>query len=228
MSRFAKALIVSVVTALVGAGIFASVVRAEAGQFTAGSYAAEIGGFQTTTNTLSNGIRSVGCATASLATTNFAAASSLLYLGPSYANCTGNGNTTVTVDTEGCVYKFALTTKITATTGEGTLSILCSAGNSIVYDIWATGKSHSEAKLCRLELPEQGPDIGVVYHVVTAGSGKKGIEVTMNINTLTIERTSGTAVNCGAALKTSATWEGNLLFTATESGLGSAIDFYFD
>jgi hypothetical protein len=69
---------------------------ASAHDITAGAYEANVCGEQTTTNTLSNGVREVTCANATF-TGALTAASPSLLLRPSYSICTGNAGTAATV-----------------------------------------------------------------------------------------------------------------------------------
>jgi hypothetical protein len=131
----------------------------------------------------------------------------------------------------GCDYTLHVTERTNASTGHGKVTVDCEVGKSIQIDIWATGKKHTEAKLCRLEVPAQGPLAGIEYHNRTKPSGKKYIELTIKINTLRVLRTEGTAVNCGAAEKVNATYEGpggeaaKIEATALNEG-GTEIDLF--
>jgi hypothetical protein len=225
MIRNLKALGLSVVAVFAMTAIVASVAHAEPATIQAGSYTASVSGAQTNENVLSNGIRSVTCANATLKGV-LAAASTTITIEPAYSNCTGNGSTTATVNTNGCDYTLHVVTKTATDTGTGSVTVDCPAGKSIQVDIWATGKLHSENKLCRLEVPAQGPVSGIEWHDITpAAPAKKTVLLTLNINTLRVLRTEGTAVNCGAAEKTNATYVGNIEASA-KNGAEEAIDLF--
>jgi hypothetical protein len=220
MIRNIKALGLAVVAVLAMSAVVASAAQA-ANQIQASEYPATVTGTQTGENVLSNGVRSVSCAKANLVG-ELAAASSTLTIAPEYSECTGNANTTATVNTAGCTYTLH-SEEVTTTTGNGKVTITC-AGEGIIIDIWATGKSHSEAKLCRLVVPSQGPKAIGEYHVREEG-GVKYLEMTLKSETLTVKRTEGTALNCGAAEKTNATYNGVVDARATNS-LGKAISLW--
>jgi hypothetical protein len=227
MIRNLKALGLLVVAAFAMTAIGASAAHAQPANFQAGSYTATVRGVQTTENTLSNGIRSVSCATANL-TGGLPAASTTITIESSYSNCTGNGNTTATVTTNGCDYTLHVVTKTATDTGTGSVTIMCPPGQAIQVDIWATGKAHNEPKLCRLEVPEQGPVGGIEWHDITpAAPAKKTVLLTLNINTLRVLRTEGTLLNCGPAEKTTATYTGNIEWSA-KNGSEVPIDLFIN
>jgi len=225
MTRNLKALGLSMVAVLAMSAFVASAAHAEAGEVTAGAYPATISGVQTNENVLSNGVRSVTCATASL-TGTLSAASSTVSITPSYSNCSGNGSTTATVNTNGCSYLLHVTTQTSESTGTGTVDVVCPEGKRIQIDIWATGQHPAGPKLCRLEVPAQNGVNGGEYHNVTAPSGKKGIELTFNANNVRVLRVEGTSTACGAAEKVNGTYTGNVLGTATSEGV--ATDLFID
>jgi len=211
MIRNLKVLGVAAVAVL---AMSAAIASAAQGAVTAGANPATVKGVQTNTNTLSNGIRTVSCTEANLTGTLAGSAESVT-IAPTYGGCTGNGGTTATVTTTGC--KYILTPDSSAASGTGKVSVSCEAGKNIVVEIWATGKSHSEAKLCKLEVPTQGPLSGGSYK--NAGSGStEHIELSFEITSLKVLRTEGTAANCGAAEKTNASYTGNIDATATNEG----------
>jgi len=211
MTRNIKALGLTLVAMLALGAVIAS--AASALTVTAAKYTAAISATQTNVNTLSNGIRSVSCSEASL-TGSIAKAEEVVEITPVYGGCTGNGNTTATVNANGCTYTLRPTVAHTETTGTGTISVHCPEGKRILIDIWATGKKHSEAKLCRLEVGAQGPLSHGEYHNTLAG----GIELTINLTEVKVLRTEGTAANCGAAEQPKGTYTGNVLATATNEG----------
>jgi hypothetical protein len=226
MPRLLKLLVISATTSLMSIAIMASSAQAfQPGQTTAGAYPATLSGIQTNENVISNGVRASTCAVASH-TGVLGGASESLAIAAGFANCTGNGATTSTVDFEGCTFRLQVTTQDTASTGFTQTFIDCPAGNTIKIDIWSSGVAHNQTKLCRLELPAQGPITGGAYHNVTAPSGKRGIEVTLISQNVTISRTYGTATACGAVHKNNGTWIGNYLWTATSGGL--AVDLWID
>jgi hypothetical protein len=225
MTRNLKALALCVVAILAMSALVASAAQAK-NNITAGEYEADVTGTQVGVNTLSNGVREVACATASL-TGKLAAASSTITITPAYENCTGNASTTATVNVTGCDYLLHVEEETTATTGHGSVTIQCPVGASIDVDIWATGKSHSETKLCRLQVPAQGPVKGIEYHIETSGvTGKKIIMLTIHMSTLTVNRVEGTALNCGAATTAKGTYNGNVESKATKGGV--PVDLFID
>jgi len=210
MTRNARALGLALVAMLAMGAVLAS--AASALTVTAAKYPAAISATQTNTNTLSNGIRTVSCSEASL-TGEIGAASETVQITPVYGGCTGNGGTTATVNANGCTYTLKPTVEHSATTGTGTITVDCPEGKRILVDIWATGKKHTEAKLCRLEVGAQGPLSGGEYH-----NTANGILLTINLTTVKVLRTEGTAANCGAAEKTEGTCTGNVEATAKSGG----------
>ncbi|MDX6622183.1 MAG: hypothetical protein QOE75_115 [Solirubrobacterales bacterium] len=225
MTRKLQVCALGMIAALSMSTMAASAAQA-ANDVTAAEYPASVVGTQTNENVISNGIRSFTCSSASL-TAELAAPSSTIPIQASYSGCTGNGNMTVTINMNGCSYLLHITSETTATTGLGATTIVCSAGKNIQMDMWATGKSHSEGKLCRLELPAQNAIPNVEYHVVSVGGGRTGIELTLISSSVKLLRTEGTAVNCGAAEKTNGTYTGNVLATGL-NGVGEGISLVVD
>ncbi|MDX6622187.1 MAG: hypothetical protein QOE75_119 [Solirubrobacterales bacterium] len=221
MIRNLKALGVCAIAVLAMSAVVASAAQA-ADDIQAGSYPATIDGVQTNENVLSNGIRSVTCAEATL-TGTLSEKSKTVTINPSYSACTGNGSTTATVTTTGCSFVLDPTETVAGTNGTGTVDVVCS-GSGITIDIWATGKKHSEAKLCRLVVPSQKGITGGTYHNREVG-GKKVIDLNFASSNVLVNRTEGTAVNCGAATKTEGTYNGALRGSATNEG-GSQIDLW--
>jgi len=211
MTRNFKALGLALVAMLALGAVLAS--AASALTVTAAKYPAAIAGTQTNTNTITNGVRATSCSEASL-TGSIAKAAEVLTITPIYGGCTGNGATTITINTNNCTYTLKPTIAHAETTGTGTITVDCPEGTRIVTDIWATGKKHTEPKLCRLEVPAQGPLAGFEYHNTLAG----GIELTINLAEVKVLRTEGTAANCGAAEQSHGTYTGNVLATATNEG----------
>jgi hypothetical protein len=212
MTRNLKVLGLCVVAVLAMSVMVASAAQAKP-LIRAERYTATVSGTQTGENVLSNGVRSVSCKEASLSGL-LTEASSTITISPSYSICTGNANTTATVDTTGCDYTLHTEGVTGASTGNGKVTITCE-GPGIIIDIWATGKSHSETKLCRLVVPSQGPTAIGEYHNRETAGGLRYVELTLSSSTLIVKRTEGTALNCGAAEKTNATYAGVADATAT-------------
>lgn len=186
----------------------------------AGAYTATVKGEQITTNTLSNGVRSVTCPAAnSELAGELTEAKAVLTVTPMYAECTSNSSTWATVTTttptkaaynlqwlSGAASPYQLTLELTQNT---------------VIDIWSTKKEDEESKapLCTLEIPKVGNS---AIHGITAtneGSGTtRSVKLEVNSSNVLVKRTSGTAANCGAAEKTTGTYVGNIKGTASKGG----------
>jgi hypothetical protein len=186
---------------------------ASAAEFEASEYPATVTATPENEIVISNGVRSVTCANIVMPGTLSGAAESIA-LTPSYANCTGNANTTATVTMNGCTYTFKAI---------GELNIDCPLGSNSIIDIWATGKKHTDPKMCRLEVPEQGPIKGLSYHNTTL-NGKNAIKLTTVSSNFTVLRTEGSALNCGASHK-DGTFTG--IFKWVASLFSGAIDLVF-
>jgi hypothetical protein len=198
--------------ALLAASHVAAAAAQASDQMEAAQYPATVNLTQTGENALSNGVRSVACGTANL-TGELSAPSSTITITPAYSECTGNGNTTATVNTEGCTYTLH-PEEVTSSTGTAEVTLSCS-GAGMIIDIWATGKAHNETKLCRLIVPSQGPTPIGEYHNRVDAEGNEYVELTLASSSLVVNRTEGTALNCGAATKTNATFAGTADATAS-------------
>jgi hypothetical protein len=187
---------------------------ASAHSITAGAYEANVSGVQTNTNTLSNGVREVSCSTAKLTGALTAAAETITII-PEYEGCTGNAGTTATIDMNGCDYTLTVTG-----TSTGTVTVMCPTGKKIEVTIWASGKAHTEPRLCTLAVEAQGPLSGGTY---TNLSGTEGMQLKLALSTLDVKRTEGTAANCGAENKTTGTYNGEIHATAKHAGTATTL-----
>jgi hypothetical protein len=188
---------------------------ASAHEVTAGAYEANVSGEQTTTNTLSNGVREVTCANATFTGALTAAAPSITFV-PVYTNCTGNASTTATIDMNGCDY-IVTPTAASGIANNASVTVNCTGTNEITITIWATGKAHTEAKLCTLGVPHQTV---LAKYTNTAN----GIDLVFAANTLTVKRLEGTAVNCGKESTTAGTYTGTVAATAKHAGVATSFD----
>jgi hypothetical protein len=188
---------------------------ASAHEVTAGAYEANVSGEQTNTNTLSNGVREVSCANATL-TGALTAASPSLTITPVYTNCTGNAGTTATIDMNGCTY-ILVPTAASGIANNASVTVNCTGTNEINVTIWATGKAHTEAKLCTLGVPHQ---IVLGKYTNTAN----GLSLVFAANTLVVNRLGGTALNCGAATTSAGTYNGALAASAKHIGVATSLD----
>jgi hypothetical protein len=188
---------------------------ASAHEVTAGAYEANVSAEQTNTNTLSNGVREVSCANATL-TGALTAASPSLTITPVYTNCTGNAGVTATIDMNGCTY-ILTPTAASGIANNASIKVNCTGTNEINITIWATGKTHTEPKLCTLGVPLQ-TILGTYTNTAT------GISLAIAARTLTVKRLEGTALNCGAASTSAGTYTGTIAATAKHAGVATSLD----
>jgi hypothetical protein len=164
-----------------------------------------VSGEQEGTNVLaigSAGARNISCTTATFASTStLSAATSNISVKPTYAGCTstpGGGEATVSVGA--CTDSFTASTKLTASTGEGTVSLTgCGTGPSPTTGAtYIVVKSTAGSILCEYEVTSQGPLSKWSWSNVFV-SPKWIVKQTFGISAITLRVIKGTLAACGGA-----------------------------
>ncbi len=198
MIRNLKALGLAVVAVLAMSAVVASAASAETGTVTAESYPAKLTSTQVGTNELSigNGARKVSCTTATVSG-ELTAATTTLTLTPTYTNCTSTGALPATVTLNGCDYLLH-PTKVTATTGTGTVDVVCPAGKEITVDIYSSSE-HIPANIkCEYHIKAATGYAAGEYHLIGAGTTRE-IQATLNVVKIHTVNTVGSKLLCGLA-----------------------------
>jgi hypothetical protein len=139
-----------------------------------------------------NGARVVECSTASLSG-SLAAAATAVSLRPVNTACKAKpGGGEAFVVAAPCTYRFTAATKLTASTGEGSLAIEGCEKESILVTAWSPGG----ALLCSYAIAEQGP-LGKVSWT-NLNSPVKQVELDFDVSGLVANVSIGTALTCGA------------------------------
>jgi hypothetical protein len=173
---------------------------ASAAEFTASAYPVEGEGGQTTPHKLTIQGSAVECSTATFRG-SLSAASTELDITPVYEGCKAFGFLNMTVNTNGCTYKF------TAGTGSGDnytggVHIVCPAGKSITV----------VAATCTVHIPPQTPTVNTIDFKNETGSGD--VLVTWKVEGLHSNPTSGFLCPLTERAKdTTGKYTGTTLFT---------------
>lgn len=208
MPRNLKLAAMAVVAMLAVGASFSS--AAQANQFTAAAYPANVTGSPRTTQQLViGGNRGLTCLKSSFSG-SMSAATKELTLVPIYEECEIHvlGNTFgATVAMEGC--DFLLTEP-----AGGKVDLQCPAGKSVVIRIYNNleGDHEPETEVCRYTISAQ-TNLGSVTYT---NSGSTTFAFA-NLTGIAVSRTFGTLAACGAASQT-ATYTGEITLSATSGG----------
>lgn len=196
MQRKLKVLGVALVALFALSAVAASSALAAEGSITPGATPATITGSQLSKNKFavgSAGARTVECSTVHFdSTTTTSAASSNVIVHPEYSGCiTLPGSGPATVSTTGCDLNVTATTKINATSGEGSGKL---EGTSCDLTIEAFSTGPPSSLICKYTVPNQTATGSVKW---TSSAS----DVTLNLNTTQTSVTvlSGTLAACGAS-----------------------------
>lgn len=226
MIRNFKALGLAVMGVLALSAVAASGAQAELTKFTSSegypvTLSGENAGVSSVALSIAGGVRTVSCGKVGLSKVLAAETATLEGLTAKYEECTGNGETTATIDMTGCTYTLAtFNTRPSSGAGNATVSIACPAGTAIDIRIYSKGKEHIEAnELCRYRIPAQMLTGLLDWHNHNTGTTTEDLEFTTNFLVAQIvERVKGTLVACGLGT-TDATYSGNVTVTGSASGV---------
>lgn len=199
MNRKLKALCLAFVALLATSAVVAS--SAQAVTVRAGSYPATLTGTEATTNIFKVGaVREVRCTTTSGDATMTGDSATITAVG-SFANCHANGHFAVTVNTNGC--DIAVTVKtLSETTGTGDGALVCPVGKeveaSIYNETYSASAPHTAALLCKYSGAAQA-NVGGTKEFHNIAGTPDDILVTLNLNSLKLKVTHGTALSCGGS-----------------------------
>jgi hypothetical protein len=192
------------------------------GQVTADGYPAILTGIQVETNilTINGGVRNVSCSEASLEKEITGAVTDVEGIKAVYGGCTGNGETTATVNMKSCTYTLAGKSITEANkTGKGTAKVNCStAGDGIEIDIYGKGVAHEVSKaLCRFKIPAQALGGEYEWHNTNIGTSTEDILLTLTGLTVPTVHTvfAVNKITCGTVTNETATakYDGSITVT---------------
>jgi hypothetical protein len=227
MIRNFKALGLALVAVLAMSAVVASAAQATGKVTATEGGAVVLKGEQVGANTLTvGGVRTVSCSEAKLEKALAAGEqlTTVTNITAKYDSCTGNGETTATVNMTSCTYTLESTVNEGAT-GKGTAKIACStAGDGIDVDIYEKGVAHETAKaLCRYKIPAQTLGNQFVWHNRNVGTATEDIELTLSglsVGTVNVVAAKS-AIACGKATGGVAT--GSYSGTVTVKGFAGEV-----
>jgi hypothetical protein len=194
MHRKLKALGVALAALLALGAVAASSALAVEGSLTPGAFPATITASQIGTNTITFGsaaARIVSCTTVHADSTSVtSAAASEIVLHPEYSGCTTSpGGGVATISTTGCDLTFTFTTRLTATSGEGSFKL-----EGASCDLSILTFSTSDSKVCEYTVPNQN----AVGNILWTSSAS---DVTLSLNSIQVSANVlfGAAFVCGAS-----------------------------
>jgi len=123
---------------------------------------------------------------------------------PTYSGCSSlSGFASATIDTNGCKYKFNITSETTTTTFDGDIAIVCPAGSEITVTASLFGQSK-----CIIHIPPQTNLANVEYHNVGSGN-TRDVTVTVSLTGITYTQTAGSGFGaCTTEHQTNGTYTG--------------------
>jgi hypothetical protein len=148
--------------------------------FEAETYPATFTGSQSGTQTFGFESQSVQCSTATFSAT-LTEGLETLEVPPTYSSCL-SGVTSVSIDTNECKYKFAMTSEVEEDKYKGTVDIACPTGKSIAV---------TSACGCTITVGSQTALGTVEYVATTSASPKKDFDMKLSITGLKYTESSG-------------------------------------
>lgn len=229
MIRNLRTLGLTVMAVLALGAVSASGAQAELAKFTAPEgYPILLKGEQLGANLMSiaSGVRTISCASMILQGSLAAESAASEGITAEYGECTGNGETSATINMTGCTYTLTLTsTRPTSGTGKGKFAVSCASSTGIDIRIYSKGVEHAEGKeLCRYRVPPQTLSGELEWHNRNVGTATEDIELTLTgVGVSALEVDKGTVIACGKSAPPSGTttgsYSGNMTVTGSSGGV---------
>jgi len=191
--------------ALLACAVLALAAPAHATQFKAGSYPATVKGAQIGTGKITTNAGTVSCKEVTYSG-SLSAASETLTLSPAYSGCTAFGFISATIDVNGCTYRYLVSSKVSADTYTGTLSIVCGSNPLTITSAGCTETVGSQSGLSSNT------------YTNTTSASPNDIDVSTNISGISYTIDPNCAVYLPGGY-TNGTWQTDATLSGTISGV---------